>query len=65
MKHFYKDLINSKQEKKFLYRFYRESKSSLSSWYRIHSKILRHSGLGGKSHVLEKGHVQWNRKGRW
>lgn len=36
-----------------------------SSWSSLHNKILKHAGVGGKSHSLERGHVFWNRKGRW
>ncbi|RMG63634.1 MAG: hypothetical protein D6715_10980 [Calditrichaeota bacterium] len=34
-------------------------------WNRLHARILKHAGLGGKSHSFERGHVTWNRKGRW
>ncbi len=35
------------------------------AWSMQHMKILRHAGVGGKNHTFEKGHVFWNRKGRW
>lgn len=28
-------------------------------------KYLIHPGFFGKMHVDAKGHIQWNRKGRW
>ncbi len=34
-------------------------------WNQMHAKILKHAGLGGKNHSFERGHVSWNRKGRW
>lgn len=51
--------------KRFYYRFLHYSKDIASAWYRRHNKILKHAGLGGKNHLLKKGHVRWNRKGRW
>jgi hypothetical protein len=65
MKFFYKQLFDPEKEKRFFYRFYRIGKDTLSAWYQRHSKTLKHAGVGGKNHLLEKGHVQWNRKGRW
>lgn len=65
MKPFYKETSEATKNKQFFYRFYRVSKQKISTWYNRHSKILRHAGLGGKNHLLEKGHVSWNRKGRW
>jgi len=34
-------------------------------WYELHNKLLKHAGVGGKGHSFERGHVPWNRKGRW
>jgi hypothetical protein len=65
MKLFYKELFDPEKEKRFFYRFYRIGKDTLSAWYQRHSKTLKHAGVGGKNHLLEKGHVHWNRKGRW
>jgi hypothetical protein len=65
MKLFYKNLFNSEKEKRFSYRLSKMGRHSMSAWYRRHMKVLKHAGLGGKRHVLEKGHIQWNRKGRW
>jgi hypothetical protein len=65
MKQFYKELNNPQKEKRFFYRFYRIGKDSIAAWYNRHNKLLKHAGVGGKSHLLEKGHIQWNRKGRW
>jgi hypothetical protein len=65
MKFFYKEVSDSKKSKQFFYRFYRVGRQKISTWYNRHTKTLRHVGLGGKNHLLEKGHVSWNRKGRW
>jgi hypothetical protein len=65
MKQFYKDLFDSTKNKRFFYRLLRSGRTDLSILYQRHSKILKHAGLGGKSHVMGKGHVSWNRKGRW
>jgi len=62
---FYKKLDDSANEKRFYYRLYRMGKDMVVSWYQRHNRIIKHAGFGGKSHLLEKGHVQWNRKGRW
>ena len=65
MKLFYKELADPTRKKRFFYRIFKKSRWDLSNLYRRHNKILKHAGLGGKSHVIGKGHVPWNRKGRW
>jgi hypothetical protein len=65
MKLFYKSLFNPEKEKRFFYRLSKADRHSMAACYRRHIKVLKHVGLGGKRHLLEKGHVQWNRKGRW
>ncbi len=65
MKPFYSNLSNSQKQKKYFNRFYKVRNSNMAAWCLRHIKILKHAGLGGKSRLLEKGHVQWNRKGRW
>ena len=40
-------------------------KKIYSAWPTHHINVLIHSGLGGKNHLMEKGHINWNRKGRW
>jgi len=65
MKMFYKMLFNPEKEKRFFYRIYKMKKTTLSAWYRRHTQNLKHAGLGGKNHIIGKGHVPWNRKGRW
>ncbi len=65
MKLFYKQLYQANQNRRHYYRFFKYGKEMLSAWYERHSKIFKRTGSGGKNHLLEKGHVQWNRKGRW
>ena len=65
MKLFYKDLSDPTKNKRFFYRMLRAGRTDLSILFQRHSKILMHAGLGGKSHVFGKGHISWNRKGRW
>ncbi len=65
MKLFYKNLFDPEKEKRCFYRLSTFGKVNMTAWYRRHMKILKHAGLGGRNHLLEKGHVQWNRKGRW
>ncbi len=65
MKQFYKQLFDPGKQKRFFFRFFRAGKDRLAAWSEHHQKILKHAGLGGKSHVIEKGRGQWNRKGRW
>lgn len=33
--------------------------------YPQHMRILMHPGSCGRIHADMKGHIQWNRKGRW
>jgi hypothetical protein len=65
MKLFYKELFDPTKNKRFFYRLLSTGRRDLSILYQRHSKILKHAGLGGKSHVIGKGHIPWNRKGRW
>lgn len=65
MRQFYKQLFDPEKQKRFFFRFFRVGKNTFSAWYQHHNKILKHAGLGGKSHLLEGNRGQWNRKGRW
>jgi len=56
--------LNSSTKRSF-YNWLKRSKFFSAAWYIRHAKILKHAGLGGKSHTMEKGHITWNRKGRW
>lgn len=62
---FFRNIKNDDRNKRFFYRFFRRGKDIASAWYERHVKSLRIAGFGGKTHTLEKGHVNWNRKGRW
>lgn len=62
---FYKGVPEPGPQKNFYQRFYCFGKNLLSAWYQRQARILKRAGLGGKKHLFEKGHVQWNRKGRW
>ena len=65
MKYFYRSLFSTPTNKRFFYRLVRVGNTRQGAWSLRHIKILKHAGLGGKNHLLVKGHVQWNRKGRW
>ncbi len=65
MKLFFKGFDDSGKNKRFYYRIFNMGKNVFNSWTFRHTKILKHAGSGGKNHSLEKGHVFWNRKGRW
>jgi len=65
MKFYYKKLNPINKRTVFRNRFYKFGKNLLSAWGNRHIKILIHAEVGGKSHLMEKGHVNWNRKGRW
>lgn len=62
---FFKNPLRHPPHKRFYYKLYKSGKTMMSAWYERHAKTLRYAGLGGKSHSMEKGHVTWNRKGRW
>ncbi|NOX37443.1 MAG: hypothetical protein GXO78_07895 [Calditrichaeota bacterium] len=57
--------MNEKQRARHLNREMLRNPQFMQTWSVQHMKILRHAGLGGKNHTFEKGHVYWNRKGRW
>jgi hypothetical protein len=65
MKYFYRNLFNTSTKKIIFNRLLRVDNAPRGAWSLRHIKILKHAGLGGKKHLLVKGHVQWNRKGRW
>ncbi len=62
---FYKGLLKSAGNSRFYKNFLLARRSVLNFWYLHHNKILKHAVFGGKQHAFERGHVAWNRKGRW
>ncbi|HFE65411.1 MAG TPA: hypothetical protein ENK14_13505 [Caldithrix sp.] len=62
---FYKNIDHFNQDKKIVSNLRRLKKTILLAWDHRQLRKLVPPGAGSKSHVFAKGHVQWNRKGRW
>lgn len=62
---FYRNLDRSNQNRRFINDIQRLKKAVFLAWDQRQLRKLAPPGAGSKSHIFAKGHVQWNRKGRW